>query len=570
MRDRAEALSGAAVRALRTAFPVIATITIFYAVLLGLLNLMQAIGHRVGMFAEGVGQATHVAMWEGPAIIPALLGVFMIVLAYELWLRKRAALVVLCSFVVVQAVVDSARGMSRPALAATVLVAAILMSAAKEFPGKVNDSSLKSLKVALPVAATCFFAFGISGLYLMRTGLGVKELNVYALAYRSIAVAVGESGLHFHGATMIFKGSLTFMAIAAIVAFLVLLFRPYKENGGRAPEDHKLAQSIVKSYGSDSLAYFNLRSDKQVFFHGEDSFLAYKVVGDVAVISGDPVGPPENIPAIMASFKEYCLDRGWRLVVLGASGTMMPYYEEAEMRSWSLGEETMIDLGDFTLEGRQVRKLRQAVNKVEKAGYRMEFLYTAGIPTHMKHELMRISRDWRGGKEETGFSMGLGRLFSPEDPDCLLCLAYDADHQPVGFLHFVPMYPHIGYSLDVHRSKIGAPGPLSEFMIAKTALFLKSEGYRTMSLHFLALSENYREDRETEGSKFYRGVAIVLNKILPIVSSYNFDKKFMPTWKKRYLVHFGFVDLLLVGLAAVKAESALGVTRPSDHRKAAE
>jgi lysyl-tRNA synthetase class 2 len=563
IRSKAIAFSEVATRAMRTAFPAIAVIAIYYALLLGLLNIMEAMGQRVASVADGVGRVTHVAIWEGPAVIPALLGVFMLILAYELWLRKRAALIVLCGFVITQAFVD------RTALGVTVLIAMVLAMSVKEFPGRTDSLAVKRLKVTLPVLAAGFFAYGITGIYLMRHWLGVRDVNIYGLAYRSVAVAVGDSGLNFHGATLAFRSSMTFIAMASIAFVLFLLLRPYREASGRSPEDRKRARALVESYGTDSLAYFNLRSDKSLFFYGEDSFLAYKVVGDVAVISGDPIGPAGDIPAIMESFREYCLERGWRLAVLGASGNLLPYYEEAELRGFSLGEETMVNVESFTLEGRRVRKLRQSVNKLEKAGYTMEFMYNAGIPTHLRHELSRISADWRGGREETGFSMGLGRLFSLEDPDCLLCLAYDEDMRPVGFLHFVPMYPRIGYSLDVHRYQSGSPGALSEFMIAKAAQFLKDEGFHVMSLHFLAFSEHYRDDRETEGNSFFRGLAGAFDRFLPIVSAYNFDKKFYPMWKKRYLLHYGFVDLVLVGLAAIHAESALGITRPSDRKQKA-
>jgi len=569
VKSKALALTEVATRALQTAVPVIAVVAIYYAFMLAILNFMQALGHRFEAVASGVGRITHythLTTWDGPVVIPALLGVCMLVLAYELWLRKRMAIVVLCGFIIAQAFADAARGMRRPGLILTLLLAMILAASFKAFPGRTDPATTRKLKIALPILAGGFFAYGVTGLYLLRDGLGVRGTNLYGLAYKSIAVAVGDSGLHFHGLTLAFRCSMIFVALGSIIFLAYLVFRPYREQEGVSPAEREKARNIVENYGSDSLAYFNLRSDKQNFFHGE-SFLAYKVVGDVAVISGDPVGPADNIPEIVTAFREYCLERGWRLSILGASGPLMPYYQEAGLRGWELGEETVVNVEDFSLEGRQVRKLRQSVNKLAKAGYTMEFMYNASIPAHVKHELESISVDWRGGKQETGFSMGLGRLLSAEDPDCLLCVAYDPDTRPVGFLHFVPMYPHVGYSLDVHRSKIGSPGALSEFMIAKTAQFLHSEGYRQMSLHFLALAENYRDDRDVEGSGFYRGVARVLDKVLPIITVYHFDKKFFPSWKKRYILHVGVIDLLLVGLAAVSAESALGITRPSDRKK---
>ena len=571
VKSKAIALSEVAARAMQTAVPVIAMLAIYYALMLAILNFMQALGHRFARVASGVGHIshfTHLTTWDGPVVIPALLGVGMLILVYQLWLRKKAAIVVLCGFIVTQALVDASRGMHRTGLALTILLAMVIAASIRAFPGKVDPASVRKLRIVIPALVAGFFAYGITGLYLLRGTLGLHESNLYRLGYRSVAVAVGDSGLQFHGLAFAYRCSMVFLAMGSIILVGMMLFRPYREKAGKTDGDRQRARELVENYGSDSLAYFNLRSDKSVFFQGE-SFLAYKVVGDVAVVSGDPVGPADNIPEIVTAFREFCLERGWRLSFLGASGNLMPYYQEAGLRGWELGEETVVHVDDFTLEGRQVRKLRQSVNKLAKAGYTMEFMYNASIPAHVKHELARISVDWRGGREETGFSMGLGRLMSAEDPDCLLCVAYDPELKPVGFLHFVPMYPHVGYSLDVHRSRIGSPGALSEFMIARTAEFLRSEGYHQMSLHFLALSENYRDDRGEPGSAFYRGIARALDRILPVVSSYHFDKKFFPAWKKRYLLHVGFVDLLLVGIAAISAESALGVTRPSDREKKA-
>lgn len=547
-------------------FPVVAALAVCYALALAALNFMIAIGHRFDTVTAGVDRLAHFAMWRGPAVVPSVLGLFMLLLAYELWMRKRAALLVFCGFLVVQAAVEAFRGSGREALAVTLLTAMVLALAIGQFPGRPDRDSARRLKLVVPLSVAGFFGAGIAGLYLQRAYLGLRAANLYELGYKAVAVAVGDSGLRFAGWHLAFKVSLTVMALAAVACVLFLLFRPYREPEGLSREDQLRARSLVESYGADSLAYFNTRHDKNKFFHGDRTFLAYKTVGDVAVVSGDPVGPKEEVPEALAAFREHCRARGWTFAFLGASGNLMPLYEEAGLRAFPLGEETIVDVESFTLEGRIVRKLRQSVNKLLKAGYRMEFMFTASIPAHMKHDLARISADWRGGKDETGFSMGLGRLMSAEDPDCLLSVAYGPDGEPEGFLHFVPMYPRGGYSLDVHRSKMGSPGALSEFMIAQTALFLKKEGYRRMSLHFLAFAENYREDGAAAGSVFWRKVAHAADHFFPVVSAYRFDRKFNPGFKKRYLVHEGAADLLLVGLAAISAESALSITRPSDRK----
>lgn len=566
IRARAVALNEWTVRRRQSACAAIAVFTVFTALLLGLLNLCQALGHRFGALAE-FGQHVRVATWEGPAGLPLLLGVFMLVLAYQLWMRKRAALVLMCVFMVAQAVADVLRGMSRAEGAIIIVLGMLFMSARSEFPARPNPASYRHLKLAVPLLAVVFFGYGVAGLYLMRSSIEPGSTSVYALAYRSVQVAVGEGGLIFQGWAQAYRDSLMVLAVVFSAVVITMLFRPYREPEAHGEDMRARARELVGRYGSDSIAYFNLRSDKKLFFYSSDMFIAYKLVGDVAVMSGDPVGPVEQVGEAMEAFKEFCRERGWKAGAMVASGDLMPHYEDAGFKGFSLGEEAIMDLGRFTLEGREVRKLRQSVNKLEKMGITVEFMFNASIPAHMRHDLARISADWRGGKAETGFSMGLGRLLSAEDPDCLLSIAYDPEMKPLGFVYWVPMCPHLGYSLDMHRTRLDAPSALSEYIIARTAGFLRESGYRRLSLHFIAFAEHYREDRAQPGSPFWRLVANTIDHVFPVVSVYRFDKKFLPAWKKRLMLHQGLANFLLVGLAVISAESALKLTRSKDRKK---
>lgn len=557
-------INGVSAGYLRVADPFIVTIAVLYAFLLGFLNIAQEMGTRFGGLASNIGRHIRVATWQDPSVVAILVGILMLFLAYQLWLRKRAALFVLMAFLLLQAAIEVVRGMGAVAGVVSLAFAMLLLPAVKAFPARPDPASFKRFKVVAPLFLFVFFSCGIVALYLMRGSLGLRGSNVYSLGYRAVAVALGESGLHFQGWAIICRDVLIIFAYVGFIYLMVLLFRSYSENAGQKPEEHLLATRLIESHGCDSLSYFNLRHDKNLFFYEDKIFLAYRTVGGMAIISGDPVGPPELVPEIMGEFKKYCKERGWRLTTFAASEELVGMYEEAGLKGWCLGEEAIVDLREFTLEGRKVRKLRQSVNKVEKMGVTMEFMFNAGIPAHVKHELEQISVDWRGGKPETGFAMGLGRLMSSEDPDCLLSIAYDKDMSPIGFLYMVPMHPQIGYSLDVHRSMIGAPGGLTDLMFSKTALFLKERGYEQMSLHFLAFSQHYREDRTEPGAPIWRAVAKLIGHVVPVVSLYNFDKKFFPRWKKRYIVYGSLIDFPLIGFAGVSAESALKVSKKRD------
>ena len=83
----------------------------------------------------------------------------------------------------------------------------------------------------------------------------------------------------------------------------------------------QLARALVHAWGVDTLAPFVLRADKSYFFADDESaFLAYRVVGGVAIVSGDPIGPPRARPTSSSGASSRTRTaRDWRIAILGAS-----------------------------------------------------------------------------------------------------------------------------------------------------------------------------------------------------------------------------------------------------------
>ena len=68
-----------------------------------------------------------------------------------------------------------------------------------------------------------------------------------------------------------------------------LALRPRDCAVNQVVADRRDARRLVERHGRDSLAYFALRRDKSYFFDEErTAFLAYRAVGGVALVSGDP------------------------------------------------------------------------------------------------------------------------------------------------------------------------------------------------------------------------------------------------------------------------------------------
>jgi lysyl-tRNA synthetase class 2 len=539
-------------------------LTVLYALLLAALGLGQAVG--ADRTLRHVDKYLQVPLWTGSNAYPAIFAVLMVYLAYHLWFKKRAALVVLVSIIVVKAIFDIAGHTNSGWSIVSLVIAAFFLTAWWAFKVTPDPEYIRRCLGGAVLTIPVLAVYGTVGLYLGRREYGVPG-DAVSLIKNAWLVVVGRGTAHFVGRDLLFKYTLVIAAGAVMAYMLFLIFRPHRPPPEHTWDEEETARKILETHGGDSLSYFNTRKGKSFFFLGEDCFLAYRVVGGMALISDDPIGKEELFPQILHDFREHCLKMGWRLSGVGQSDRTAVLLKHMGLHVFVLGEESLVDLSCFGLEGRGVRKLRQSVNQIERSGISVEFMYNAGIPTHLRHELQEISKSWRGDNPETGYAMGLGRLLSTSDPDCLLSLAYDEEHKPVGFLYFVPMYPHEGYSLDITRTRIGAPRPLSDFLIARTALFLRHEGYRYMSLHFLALSQYYRKDSEHKRSALWKYMAKEIDRWFPVISAYNFDTKFSPEWIRRYLIYPSYLEFLRAGFTVIAAESALKLTRAPERRR---
>lgn len=546
--------TGAEVQALWVRTPIV-LLAASYTMFIGILNILEARGLEFSGVAFSIEK--HVNGYTGGLAKFALtfLGCLMVFLAYQLWLKKRAALVCLSGILLIQSVSLAVRHHEMLAGGIALSLSLALLYFRKDFPAMPDPSALRRLKVATPILAGFFYAYGLIGLWLLHGRLGL-DMGLRELLGRPFLIVAGDSyGMTFESWEVIFHYTLTLFFFIGLVWTAAMLFRPHRFQLEHDEEQFRKARELVELYGSDSTAYFNLRRDKNLFFLDGNIFLSYRCIGGTVVVSGDPVGPAELVPELMSRFHNHCLERGWRLTALAAADRYLDEHGQAGLKHFCYGEEAVIQLEGFTLEGRKNKTLRHAVAKWDKSGAVMEFMYNASIPAHLKRELAQISADWRGDNPETGFSMGLGRLMSSEDPDCLLAIAYDGNGSPVGFAYLVPVYPKVGYSLDITRTSLEASNGINEFIFTKTAAFLKEQGHRFMSLHFAAFSQHYRKDREEDGSTVVRGICRVLDSFLPVMSLYDFDRKFMPGWTRRNLLFESYMDLPRLALAAVTAES---------------
>ncbi|MEU6421854.1 phosphatidylglycerol lysyltransferase domain-containing protein [Streptomyces spiralis] len=502
-------------------------------------------------------------------------GVFTAFLAVTMRRRKRAAWILnlglsgpfLALFAFAQATFPEVRGSVQNwvSLALTAAFVAALLLGRREFYAKgdranprlaaavaVGGALSASLLAALLVTVTNHAADAARSTFLQRWHYGTLRL---------VSVAAPEA--HFPGiATPNWANvAVNALSTALVLAVLYAAFRSRRAVDPLTTDDEKRLRELLQRHGErDSLGYFALRREKSVIWSPTGkAAVAYRVVGGVSLASGDPIGDPEAWPGAIGPWLDQARAHGWIPAVMGASEEAGTVYARHGLDALELGDEALVDVAEFTLEGRAMRTVRQARNRVRRAGYTVRVRRHEDIPADQMAYLIERADDWRDGATERGFSMALGRLGDPADGQCVMLECHDAHGDLKALLSFVPWGPH-GLSLDLMRRDRHAENGLMEFMVLELLRRAGEIGVTQVSLNFAVFRSVFERGARLGAGpvlRLWRSLLSFFSRWWQIESLYRANAKYRPIWEPRFLLFEKSADLPRIGLAAARAEGFL-------------
>ena len=320
---------------------------------------------------------------------------------------------------------------------------------------------------------------------------------------------------------------------AATIAWL--LFRPLTAQAGG--DTRALACEIVRRDGRDTLSFFKLRDDARHFFDPSwQAFVGYRIESGVLVVSGDPVGPDHALPGLLRALCAFAETHGLAIGVVGASERFAQLAAGAGLRSFYLGDEAVVELDSFSLEGRAIRKVRQSVSRCCKAGFSASVHELGELNEDELARLEAVSELWRGAEPERGFSMAINTLRGDHLSESVVVVARDAEGEARGLLHFVPCFGRAAMSLGLMRREPESLNGLMEFLIVRSIELLRERGVEELSLNFAAFARILHSPRGPTERLLARLVTLC-NPFFQIESLYRFNAKFSPRWEPRYLLY---------------------------------
>jgi lysyl-tRNA synthetase class 2 len=276
--------------------------------------------------------------------------------------------------------------------------------------------------------------------------------------------------------------------------------------------------------------------------------------------SGDPFGEYSLWPETIEKFFEEARLHAWTPAVMGASDLGGEVWvEHGGMLAVDIGDEAIINVKDFTLEGRPMANVRQMVNRIKRKGYTTKTMRWGEVDSIQQAKLRELSKTWRYGVAERGFSMSMDRFGESIDSDCLITIT-ELEGDIKGFLYFVP-WGENRVSLDRMMREKGTDPGVTELMIAETVVYAQENNITHISLNFAAFRNLFeRADKISAGPivRTTRNIIRFFSNWFQIESLFRFNAKFQPEWRTRYVIYPKSTDLIRVAIATLRAEKFIG------------
>jgi lysyl-tRNA synthetase, class II len=531
------------------------------AVVLGLVDIGSGLTpERAGRLRALTG-VVPVAVEHAASAATVVAGVLLLMLGHGLRRRKRRAWRGAVVLLLVSTVLHIVKGLDVEEASVTLLLAVALLALSKQFFARGDPRSRRRAPVAFVVMLVVSVVVGLSLTYLQDEGI-VGSPSFGDRLREVMWGLVGVSGpLRFtsEAPSDIVFGTLLGLGALTVLVTAYLALRPAEPVAHLTADDACRLRALLDRQGHrDSLGYFALRRDKSVVFSPSGkAAISYRVVSGVMLASGDPIGDPEAWPGAIAEFMDIARTHAWVAAVMGCSqlgGEV--WVREGDLRALELGDEAIVEVADFSLEGRAMRNVRQMVTRVERAGYTTDVRRLRDVSPADVAEIQRQAGAWRDTEVERGFSMALGRFGDESDGDCVAVTAC-RDGRVAAVLHFVP-WGSDGLSLELMRRDRSADPGLNELMIVKALCAAPELGVRRLSLNFAVFrSALERGGRLGAGPviRAWREVLLIASKWFQIESLYRFNAKFRPVWEPRFVCYPGAGDLPRVAIAALEAEA---------------
>jgi len=357
--------------------------------------------------------------------------------------------------------------------------------------------------------------------------------------------------------------SLRAVTVVILVAAALGLWQLFRPAGAAAevPVAQALDQAAAIVRGQDSAeACLALMGDKSLLFSvSGTAFIMYGQNGRSWVALSDPVGDPAEGPNLVWRFVELAGAHGGRAVFYQVTPATLPWYLDAGLRVFKLGEAAHVPLAEFSLKGRQRAPLRHADNRAQREGLGLEILAPEEVHAVLG-EIQAISDAWLANQNTREKSFSLG-AFDPAYLQRLPLALVRQGGRAVAFANLLLTETRQEVRIDLMRYLPDAPPSTMDFMLIRLMLHYQAEGVARFGLGMAPLAGMAQHDRAPTWQQMGRLFFEHGERFYNFQGVRRFKEKFDPVWEPRYLAAPGGLAPLmaLADIAALISGGLRGV-----------
>lgn len=336
-----------------------------------------------------------------------------------------------------------------------------------------------------------------------------------------------------------------------LLALVYMIFRPFLPHFDNEAAAHEKAVELVRAYGHSSLDYFKTYQDKQLFFSKSgQSFVAYKSTARYALALENPVAPDAlTLQTSVSEFDHFCQKNGLQSIWYRIPEASAPLYRAMGKSLLPLGQEAVVNLLNFTLEGKERKSMRNTLSKMEREGYRFE-VHTPALDGKLLQQLRAVSDEWlrMSGRSELTFAQGI--FDEAELKHQTILTLENLEGKILAFINLIPGGAATEANFDLMRRTADAPNGTMDFLFINMFTYLKEKGFTACNLGLVPMSGMEHPSNLSENL-----LKLAYDR-LPRFSGYKslrfFKEKFNPVWETKYVAYNSQMDLINLPLALGK------------------
>jgi phosphatidylglycerol lysyltransferase len=512
---------------------------------LGLVNVFSVLTPPIVSRVKVLQDFIPWASIQASNFLVILVGLTLIITANFLIKGLRSAWILALTLSIVSCIGNISKALDYEEALLSLVVIVVLIVTRKQYRFRSNP---KLMNIGIATSLATFIAvliFGSIGFYYLdKTHFHLDftwQQSIY-YAFKEF-VLVGNSDLKpltpFGHEFIFFINAL---GVCAWGFLLYCLVRPAIFKGPKEQVNMQEAEFLLNQYGDSPLDYFKVSSDKLLYVsevhHG---FVSYKVATGFAVVLEEPVCSEDNKVVMIAEFENYCKKNGLKPVYYRVDEDSLYYFNQLKKKKIFIGQEAVLDISLFKLEGKDRKSLRNGLNNLNKKGYKTE-MYKAPLPGYMIQALEQVSNEWLETFDMEELVFAQGKFDRNELRNQDIITVSDDQGRIVAFLNIIPDYTPEECTYDLIRKTADAPAAAMDALIVKLIEYAKQEGYCTLNLGMVPMAGI--EKPENTAEQVVKFAYERIKRFKNYQGLRDFKEKYATQWISKFLVYENDFDLV--------------------------